>query len=174
MVSDKTNEVDVSPERIDKELRAAATEEDLIYNNQAGNSENSEPQPEQLSEEQQQNTLGNLAFFLSFGFGIAFSALAPAWNIQKEQNKNLGVAWARVCLKYLPFSWLEYVPNITGGTSSDCVECDALLLTYSTIEPVYMSPRFQDKSESQPENPEADIQKQSGQPQDTMKEVHQI
>jgi len=181
MTQQKTNEVDTGSSRIEKELRAAALDENLIFDNkQSSNSENPEAQTEQPQHNETINTAGNLAFFLSFFFAAGFGALAPAWEITREQSKNLGIAWARVIVKYIPFSLLRYIPNVTGGTEGECLECDALLLTYSTIEPVHKKPRFQEQPERSQKNPEpqffSESEKNQKEPEKqtaVMREVHE-
>lgn len=72
---------------------------------------------------------------LSVGFRVGFGWLAPAWEVTEKECARLAEVWAKVGAKYLPPSWLRWLPGTADGGASECVECDALVVTVQIVGP---------------------------------------
>lgn len=141
--ADAVNEVDVSEERIQREIAAALSEEGMAPDG----SEIPETGPETGPENDTEQAAASVAGLLGMMFPFLGSLLAPAWAITREQYAQLAGAWSRVVVKWLPASWLRFVP---GGNGEPCVECDAILATVAVVAPHINTPRHPQEEQGQP------------------------
>jgi hypothetical protein len=126
------NSVDVSDEKINWEWEEIITDEKIDVTEQ---NEVDQEQPDQGNQDDDREKAGeNLSGFLSLAFNYGFALTVPLWEVTKTECEELGAAWSRVIVKYLPFSWLRFIPGGTGGPGV-CIECDALLLTIKIVQP---------------------------------------
>ena len=178
------NQVDTSPEKVNQEWGEIEADEGITTANETGtNSEDAwQGGPAQAeSEPDQEKTAEKLAQFLKWLFFRIFSRLAPDWNITKDESADLGDAWSAVIVKYLPVSWLRFVPG--GGA---VIELDALFITIDIIEPRLKKPadsrNIQNAVSGQPapavDSSKKPVSENSGKIQEkqseTMPEVHEI
>lgn len=126
------NEVDTSPERIKRELEAAALEEGLILS--TGSPEKSGSEALNIPEVDRQGAAQKITGLLNYAFVYGFGFLVPAWKVTQDESENLAGAWAKVVAKYTPAKWLDFLPDSEGGVDG-CIECDALLVTAAVVVP---------------------------------------
>lgn len=172
-----SNNVDVSPQRIEKELAEAAAEENLVLTGPPlpGSDDAQAPEAAQdLPAPDYEKNAINAGVLLSMLTEYGLKYLAPAWQITRDQCAAVGMSWGKVAAKYLPASVLRYLPDMTGSEDgSECVECDALMTTLQVFEPVMDSPRFFENSETRPES-KPETRPEIAQPvkSDAMPDIH--
>jgi len=155
-----TNEVDTSPERVEGEWESIESEENLnpsSINEDTGEVTYSDRPDDVVST--RDGSVEKLSGLLSIGFLFGFAWTAPAWQVGKEECEKLGLVWSRVLAKYLPLSWLRFIPDMTGGEGSECLECDAIAVTIMIVKPRLDKPL---KSEQQPGRPGQAVQDEPG------------
>ncbi len=166
------NDVDVSEERQAREW-AAVIEEHGIEPPPATASDAEQGEAGEAVDIDREEAAENLAGWLAGAAAFVFAYWAPAWRVTQEECAKLGQAWARVATKYLPASWLRYIP---GGGDGPCPECEAVAVTWQVIGPRWEIPlRGEDQQpepaaagNAQPEAPSVEPQT------DTMPEVHEL
>lgn len=160
------NEVNVSEDRIQAEIDAVASEENIADEMVEG-SEVSEGAPE--INQDLSSYAERLSGLMAGLFNLGFKLFAPGWGVTEKESGNLGITWSAVVVKYLPGSWLRFIPDSGGG--GDCVECDAIAATVEVVKPrleAAMVEAVADQPGRQPEAVTA-VETQS----DAMPDVHQ-
>lgn len=179
------NQVDTSPETVDQEWNEIAADEKITSTTQADGGPGMEAEAGQDSlvpdEQDREKIAEKLASFLKKLFKWGFHRFAPGWRVTEDESGSLGDAWSAVIIKYLPGRWLRFVPG--GGA---LIELDALMITIDVVEPRL---KIQKNSEhiqnavsgeaapavDQGKKPVSEnSRKDSGNPPETMPEIHDI
>ena len=164
-----TNDVDVSPEKVEQEWQEIAIDEGIDLLSPETSSEDSPEPVQERPGNLDERCIGLLAVLMSIGFPV----LLPSWQVVKEEVGALAVAWGRVLSKYIPVGWARYLPDVGGGDGSECIELDALVTTIQFIESHTQGEN--QKPESQPEKPEPVFRKTKERPgQNVMRTVHEF
>lgn len=140
------NQVDCSPETVSAEWDRIAADLGPAAAPPVGYARTAEsPGPESAG------IVERLRGTLLIAFKLGFGWMVPAWRVTDEECARLAEVWARVGAKYLPASWLRWLPATAAGGASECVECDALVVTVQVV-----MPRLKPKAEGKAEKPESE------------------
>ncbi|RMG27948.1 MAG: hypothetical protein D6721_09435 [Gammaproteobacteria bacterium] len=126
------NQVDCSPETVNAEWDRIAAE--LGAAGQAG-AKGAPVGPAQVPPSGASDVVERLRGTLLVAFKLGFGWLVPAWRVTDEECARLAEVWAKVGAKYLPASWLRWLPGTARGGASECPECDALVVTVQIVGP---------------------------------------
>jgi len=91
---------------------------------------------------------------LLVAFKLGFGWMVPAWRVTDEECARLAEVWAKVGAKYLPASWLRWLPGTAKGGASECPECDALVVTIQVV-----GPRLKPQDDGQEQDRQQDSEK---------------
>lgn len=133
------NDVDVSPDLINNEWDNIARDEGVSVDDVDSQSEFALHPDDET--QQRDQAVSRVAALLGYVFGLGFVFFTPAWQVASDEVSRLAAVWARVTAKYLPLSWLGHIPDVSGGDGSECIECDAIAVTFQVIGPRINQPR---------------------------------
>ena len=150
------NQVDCSPETVNAEWDRIAAEAGVAG---AASAKAAPMGSAQVSTAGAADVVERLRGTLLVTFKLGFGWLVPAWRVTDEECARLAEVWAKVGAKYLPPSWLRWLPGTAQGGASECPECDALVVTIQVVGP-RLKPQEGGQAQDQKPAPEKTQRKQ--------------